>query len=119
MIMYLYHAVRLACEIEQVLELGTLDIRRDKELYKSIRRGDWTLDQGKKWLYEKELKLQKLYESSKLRYKPAQAEIKTLLLECLEMEYGSLSKMQMTIPSRDDQYLREIEDTINRWRGNA
>ena len=113
---YLYHSVRLACEIEQVLELGTLDLRRDSEIYKAIRRGDWTLEQGKKWLYEKELHLNKLYESSKLRNKPEKAAIKNLLMECFEMEFGSLTKMQMEIPDRDRLVLEEIDEVLERWR---
>lgn len=109
---FLYHAVRLASEIEQVLEFGTIDLRRDNELYKSIRRGDWKLDDAKKWLVEKERVLSKLYETSTLRNTPAKAEIKQLLLDCLEMYFGSLEKCEFHNPDKYQTIVEQIREIV-------
>ena len=109
---FLYHAVRLASEISQILEFGTVDLRRDRELYKAIRRGDWTLDQGKKWLNEKEGQLSRLYESSPLRNTPARADIKQLLLDCLETYYGDLAKAEFHNPNRYQTLVEQIREIV-------
>lgn len=107
-----YQAVRLACEIEQVLEYHTIDMRRDREIYKAIRRGDWSLDQVKKWLAAKELTLNKLYETSKLRNKPATQQVKQLLLDCLETYYGSISEAELAIPNKYKNIVEEISQVL-------
>jgi predicted nucleotidyltransferase len=87
-----YHVVRLLNECEQILEDGTLDLERSKEQLKSIRRGEWKIEDIENYFTEKEKYLTKLYEESKLRYSPDEEQIKQLLLNCLEMHYGSLEK---------------------------
>ena len=89
---FAYHIVRLLNEVEQILVEQDLDIQRNREQLKSIRRGDWTLEQIEKYFEEKELELEKLYISSTLRHSPDEEGIKELLMECLEMHYGSLDK---------------------------
>ncbi len=37
-----YHCVRLMSEVEMILEEGDLDLQRNREQLKSIRRGEWT-----------------------------------------------------------------------------
>ena len=109
---YLMHAVRLASEVEQILEFGSLDLRRDSEMYKAIRRGDWTLDQGRKWLLEKEANLTRLYASSNLRNTPAKDEIKQLLLDCLEAKFGSLEKCEFTNPDKFKTIVEQIREIV-------
>jgi len=89
---FAYHIVRLLNEVEQILVEQDLDIQRNREQLKSIRRGDWTLEQIEKYFEQKELELEKLYTSSTLRHSPDEEGIKKLLMECLEMHYGSLDK---------------------------
>jgi hypothetical protein len=109
---YAYHSVRLSLEIEQVLEYGTIDLRRDKEIYKAIRRGDWKLDQVKKWLAEKERALNNLYEKSTLRYSPDRAGVKQLLLDCLEQYFGSLEKCEFHNPDKYQTVVEQIRELI-------
>lgn len=89
---YAYHIVRLMLECEQILAEGDLDIERNREILKSIRRGEWTLDQIKKWFADSESNITNLYSQSTIPYGPDQDKIKRLLVECLEMHYGSLDK---------------------------
>jgi len=86
-----YHVVRLILEVEQILSEQTLDLERNREVLKAIRRGEWTVDQIRQFFQDKEIQLEKLYHDSPLPYKPDEEEIKTLLLECLEEHYGDLS----------------------------
>ena len=87
---FAYHVVRLLNEIEQILIENDLDLERNNEQLKSIRRGEWTEDQIVEYFEKKEKELEPLYTNSKLQHSPDEDKIKALLLECLEMHYGSL-----------------------------
>lgn len=88
---YLYHVVRLLGEAEMILSEGDLDLTRNNEQLKSIRRGEWTKEQIKEYFQKKESELETLYLNSKLPHRPDEAVIKNLLLGCLEQHYGSLT----------------------------
>lgn len=86
-----YHAVRLLLEVEQILVTGDLDLERDSEQLKGIRRGEWPLAELERWVADKEKAVEALYQSSALPYGPDEARIRTHLIHCLEMHYGDLS----------------------------
>lgn len=111
---FAYHVLRLCYEAEQILIEGTLDLRRHSEELKAVRRGDMTLDQVKQFFTDKESYLEKLYQTSKLRYEPAKAEIKQLLVDCLEMHYGSMDKLMKVVrsESESDEKLRKIREIL-------
>lgn len=88
---YAYHIVRLINEVEQILTHHDLDLRENNRHLISIRNGEWTADQIKEWFHAKEIGLEELYQKSTLPKYPDEAKIKTLLLECLEEHYGSIS----------------------------
>lgn len=98
------HTLRLALQAEQILNEHTLDLEKNSEILKSVRRGEWKLEEIQSWFKEKEASLNKLYETSTLRYSPAFNEIKTLLVNCLEMQYGDLSSV----------YKHEYDGSIHR-----
>lgn len=104
-----YQVVRLLNEIEQILTEGTLDLERNREQLKSIRRGEWTLEQIEQYFQDKETQLEKLYNESSLPHSPDEDEIKELLFNCLEHHFGSLTdcimKENMLVKA-----LRKIED---------
>lgn len=87
---FLYHVVRLLSECEQILIHGDMDLQKNNEELKAIRRGEWSEDKLRKWASDKEADLEKLYHSSTLPWGPDEEQIKKLLLECLEIHYGSL-----------------------------
>lgn len=90
---FAYHVVRLLSEVEQIMIEGDLDLQRNREQLKSIRRGEWTVDEIKDWASEKEKALEKVYhECDVIPYKPDEDAIRALLLECLEHAFGSLDK---------------------------
>lgn len=87
---FAYHIVRLMLEVEQILVEGDLDLERHREQLKSIRRGEWKLEDIEAFFKSKEKELEQIYVSSKLRHSPDEAEIKKLLLNCLEQHFGTL-----------------------------
>jgi uncharacterized protein len=107
-----YHLVRLSNECEQILAEGDIDLRRDKEQYKSIRRGEWTKEQAIEYFTRKEPLLEKLYNDCKLPDKPRESEIRTLLLECLEEFYGSLKDCVIE-PDKYRNILAQVKQLVN------
>jgi len=111
----MYHVVRLMGECEQILEEGDLDLLRSREKLKAIRRGDWSLQDIEEFFSVKEKRLETLYTTSELQHKPDEARIKQLLIDCLEMHYGSLEGAV----SRDvevDTLIRDMDEVIAKYR---
>lgn len=88
---FAYHVVRLALECEQILTTHDLDLERDREMLKSIRRGEWTIEQIEEWFTEKERLLETMSAESTLPHDPDEGAIKQLLFDCLEHHYGSMA----------------------------
>ena len=110
-----YHLVRLLDEIEQILSTGDLDLRRNREQLKAIRRGDFNADEIIKWAAAKETHLERLYEKSELPWGPDEDAIKQLLLDCLEEHFGDLSSV-ITLKNQPIVALREIATIIEKNR---
>lgn len=112
---FAYHVVRLLLESEQILMEHDLDIERNAEILKAIRRGDWTEEKLRSWFDEKEKHLEELYSKSTLRRGPDEDAIKDLLLTCLEQHYGSLeSAVKREVPvEKMVAELREVLDKYN------
>lgn len=110
---FAYNVIRLLHEIEMILIEEDLDLERNREQLKSIRRGEWTMEQIIEYAGNKEKKLENIYLTSKLVEKPREKEIKNLLFECLEIHYGSLDN----VVHREDKYeimIKEIKEIIER-----
>lgn len=88
---FAYHVVRLIDEVEQILVEGTLDLQRNREQLKSIRRGEWTLEEIEEYFTRREKELELAYANSKLPHTPDEKRIRQLLMNCLEHHYGNLS----------------------------
>ena len=112
---FAYHTIRLVLEVEQILTEGTLDLRRNSELLKAIRNGEWTEKRVRDWFSEKEMALEPLYHSSKLQYKPDESKIKSLLLNCLEQHYGNLNNA-ITKPNTTMNLVNEIESLLGKYK---
>lgn len=89
---FAYNVVRLVLQCEQILVEHDLDLERNRELLKAIRRGEWSEQRLRDWFASKESSLEDLYNSSSLRHSPDEDALKTLLLDCLEQHYGSLEQ---------------------------
>lgn len=105
---FAYHVVRLLDEVEQILTLGDIDLQRDRERLKAIRRGEWTAEQVRDFFARKERDLESVYAKSSLPHGPNEPKIKQLLLDCLEAHYGSLADA-VARPHEERDLLRQIK----------
>lgn len=101
------HLIRLLLECEMILVEHDLDLERHGDLLRSIRRGEWKLEDVENYFRERELNLNKLYAESTLRYSPDWKELKRILLCCLEEKYGNLSSYFSM--NSDSRILRKFE----------
>ena len=98
----LYHVRRLFGECEQILLYGDIDLEKDNEALKAIRRGESSPEEVRAWFSNKERDLDTLvHTSNAVPLKPDEEAIKRLLLECLEMRFGNLSDI---VVKSDDTY---------------
>jgi len=109
-----YHVVRLLNEVEQILVEHDLDLERNREQLKSIRRGEWSLEQLLDYFQSKEKHLEEVYSKSTLRQTPDEDFIKTLLLECLEHHYGTLDKMVKVDKTPAETVLQQLMEVLRK-----
>jgi predicted nucleotidyltransferase len=64
---FAYHLVRLLNEVEQIMVEHDLDLERNREQLKNIRRGEWSLEQVKDYFQSKERALEEVYANSTLK----------------------------------------------------
>jgi predicted nucleotidyltransferase len=112
---FAYHVVRLLGEVEQILLEGDIDLQRDNERLKAIRRGEWTEERLRQWAAHKEADLERAYAASNLPPAPDEEKLKALLLNCLEEHYGSLQDC-IVEPDRVVAALRAIQAELDRVR---
>ena len=110
-IKFAYHVIRLLDEAEQIFATGDIDLQRNKEELKAIRRGEFKLGDFEKLAESREKRLEKVFAESTIREKPDEAEIKSLLLKCLEHHYGSLDKV-IHLPGEAERKLEQIREII-------
>ena len=113
---FAYHIVRLLNEAEQILMEGDLDLERNREQLKSIRKGEWTFDQIVSYFDQKERELESLYSTSKLQHSPDENAIKNLLLNVLEHHYGSLNGI-IERPNTTQSIIEDLEKVLQKYRG--
>lgn len=106
--------VRLLSQAEQVLTTGDLDLQQNKEHLKAIRRGEVSEANIRQWAADKELQLENLCAESKLIQESDEEKIKTLLLNVLEMHYGSLDKV-IYKPKRSDECIDKIKEVLQEY----
>jgi len=112
---FAYHIIRLLDEVEQILVEEDLDLTRNREQLKAIRRGEWTKLQIRDHFDAKEKSLELAYTSCQLPRRPDDGLIKALLIDCLEEHYGSIAGcISVNTDERGAaRKLREIENIIN------
>lgn len=111
---FAYHVVRLLSEVEMIMIEHDLDLERNREQLKAIRRGEWTLEYLQQWALDKEKHLEGVYLASTLPHGPDEPAIKRLLLEVLEMHYGSLSGL-IRVDASAEALIRDLKDLISRY----
>ena len=108
---FAYHVVRLLNEVEQLLIEQDLDLTRNAEQLKAIRRGEWSLDQLESYFTKKENELESVYLQSQLPQKASKDKVRELLLNCLEQHYGSIDSV-IVKPDKATIALAKIKNII-------
>lgn len=110
---FAYNIVRLIRECEMFLKEGDCELDRYREEYKSIRRGEWTLDQIKDFAHKKNTSLDELYEKSTLPEEPEVGKVKQILLNVIEQHYGNIENFEKQEVYRDTLVkIREIASSV-------
>ena len=113
---FAYHVKRLALQVEQILVEGDLDLERNREELKAIRKGEVKLSDIEVWFTRKELQLEEQYNKSQLPHSPDTEKIKQLLINCLEQYYGKLSNIEYSQPGKLDSLIRDLTFLINQYK---
>jgi predicted nucleotidyltransferase len=98
---------------EQILVHQDLDLECNGAILRSIRNGDWSLQKIEEWFSEKEKVLEDVYHTSTLQYSPNESIIKKVLLETLEMHYGTISNA-ISIDVNQN-IINDIQQIINKY----
>jgi predicted nucleotidyltransferase len=111
---FAYHIVRLALQVEELLTTGDMDLERNKEVLKSIRKGAWTKQELLDWAKNKEAELDKLYLNSTgvLPEKRDNSKLKKLFNEIVEIKNGKVQGSYVGI-SEDDLKKINLYDKIS------
>jgi len=112
-IKFAYHIVRLLNEIEQILTEHDLDLERNREQIKSIRRGEWKKEDIISYFEEKEKQLEKLHTQSTLPHKIREEEIRALLIVCLKKHFGDIKELNINLTL---SILDDIENILYKYR---
>lgn len=109
---FAYHVVRLLGEVEQLMTEQDLDLARNAEQLKSIRRGEWSLKKLEAYFSEKEQQLERIYHRCQLPDYADETAIRQLLFQCLEQHFGSLSGI-VNQPNKAQMALCQIKKIID------
>ena len=114
-----YHIIRLLLECEQIFTDQTIVLDKDREMYKSIRRGEWDADKIRTWFDEKEKHMERLYLAPEsevpLPKRPDEEAIRQLLIECLEMHYGNITNA-VHQPDEMGRIISDLEKIVHRYK---
>lgn len=112
---FLYHILRLLDQCQQLLETGDMDLQRAKEAMKSIRRGEWKIEDIIDWASKKEKELDLAFTNCKLPVVADEVAIKSLLVKCLEDHYGTMDNA-IQQPEWAKETLTNIDNLLNEVR---
>lgn len=113
---FAYHLVRLLNECEQILTTHNINLQRDREQLKEVRRGDWSIERLHKWVEVKNIQLEELFGKTTLREEVDFEFAKSLLLNVIEEQYGSVSQMISRTQQSESDLVRELEALVNKYR---
>lgn len=111
---FAYHTVRLLDEAEQILFEGDIDLQRNREQLKAIRKGEMSVDEIHDWFTSKEKQLEELYHKSTIPHGPDWQFGRQLLMDVIEYHYGSIS-----VAIQDNKtaaILREMQELVDKYK---
>lgn len=109
---FMYHVIRLLDECEQILVEHDIDLQRSKNFLKSIRNGEYSQEYLLEWVDKKMVSLEETYARSTLRDRRDENRIKTVLLNVIEAQYGSVSE---AVKVDRSGLLTDLQALINKY----
>lgn len=111
---YANHLIRLILQCEQILLEEDLDLCRNSQILNGIRKGEWSKERVLEFYYAKESGVEQLIMKSNLRALPDKDKIQSILIECLELQYGKISEKFI---AKDDAsaILKKINQMTESW----
>lgn len=101
-----YHTLRLIDQLEQILLTNDIDLERNKEECKLMRKGEWgDFDRFDNEFQKRMSNLEEIKNKSNLSQFPRQGDLKILLQEILEEHFGSFEKMGSEISQTDYEFI--------------
>lgn len=110
---FAYHVVRLLNEVEQILLEGDLDLERNREQLKDIRRGRWKMSEIEEYFQDKEKQLEELYLKSELPHDAQYDKIRNLLYECLRQHFSDDVRPEM---DKVKEFAMELQNIIAKYQ---
>lgn len=88
------HIVRIMLQLEQVLFDGCVELSKNAELVLRIKNGEWSKEEVIEFFDDKMawLESENLKNTFVVPYNPEYDKIKSMLIYCLELKFGDLSK---------------------------
>jgi predicted nucleotidyltransferase len=110
------HVVRLLLQVEEILSTGDLTLDRNAKILRLVRDGDWSLEQLERWAEEKRRSLELIFAKTKLPAEPDMDAIKSLLLQCIEHHYGSVTQA-IVVDKSIQNLLDDLDNVLGKYRG--
>lgn len=111
---FAYHIVRLLLQVQQILVEHDLDLERNSEILKSVRRGEWSFNKLEEWFQTNEKVTDEINARSTLREYPDEEAIKKLLLSVLEQHYGNLSEA-VHVDKSVEMLINDMREVMKRY----
>lgn len=91
------HCVRLLLQAEQIATDRNLLLDKNSTLLKEIRQGAWTFEYLEEYMNSKLIQLEEYFSKSSLPSYEDTKISKKILMECLEIKFGTIDKMVVDI----------------------
>lgn len=109
-----YHTLRLIDQLDQILTTNDIDLMRNREECKLMRKGEWgDFDRFDSEFQRRMTNLDDLVSKCNLSQFPNHDELKILLQELLDEQYGSLGSISKNIGSTEYVSAKDVMDKLN------
>lgn len=105
------HNVRLIDQAYQIVTKNDIDLEENREKLKSIRRGEWTMEQIEAHFKMMEPILIEATDKSDLPWEPDREQVRALLVQCLTKHFGSLAGAVVDL-NRSQVVIDQIKELI-------
>lgn len=110
------NVIRLLSQCETIFATNDLDLTRNNEELKAIRRGEWSKEKLIGEFETRKLAMEQLFHKSNLPEQPDINKIKDLLIRCIDSHYKIIGTDAIQRSQAEIIALREIDKILNNVR---